>query len=159
MSYLTESKLANVIDIPVGLPLTELKMGDWVIVSSFKLISPMKITYQHVNLQLTSCSVDTGLIAASNRVFGNLGLAYLALRLNYSAGSPGASGALDSFSISALGSFNRSGPVVTLTTPGIYSWIVANNMQPSSSSAVPTSSSIDFKLSVTGAARLELDSA
>jgi hypothetical protein len=161
MGYLTEAKLSNVADIPVGLPATEIKMGDWVIVASVKVVSPMKLTYRLLNLQVHTSTVDISLIQNVNKVFGNLGIAYVVVRRDYTSGTPGAAGALDVLTATGLGVFSRDAAnVVELTTPGTYSWIIANNTQPSSdsSSLIPSSTSIDFRMSVTGQVRLELDS-
>ena len=96
MGYLTEAKLVNIVDNPVALPATEIKQGDWLVLATIKIASPM---------------------------------------------------------------VERDTTETVYSTPGNYSWIIANNMQPSSSSDVPTSTEINFRLSVTGQVRLELDSA
>jgi hypothetical protein len=67
------------------------------------------------------------------------------------------SAALDALKISAIGLAQRTSPSIVAVTPGVYSFIVANNMQASSTSSVPTTASIDFKLCASGMARLELD--
>lgn len=159
MSYITTSKLENIIDLPIQLPATELKMGDWLVVGSLKIASPMLLRYRFTNLQLHSSNVDLADISATNKVFGNLGFAYLALRRDYSAGNPGAAGGLEVINISEIGIVERSTVETTYTTAGRYSWIIANNMQPSSSSSIPTSTEINFRLSVTGQVRLQLDNA
>jgi len=159
MSYLTTNKLSNIVDVPIAMPSTEIQQGDWVIAASVKVVSPMKLTYRVMNLSLVASSVDISLISNSNKVAGSLGLAYVVLRRDYVSGSPGAAGALDSLIITAETTVSRdSSSTVELTTAGIYSWIVVNNMQPSASSSINTSTSINFDLSVSGLVRLELDS-
>ncbi len=160
MAYLTEARLDSVMDIPLSLPSTTLQQGDWLVVGSVQILSPMTLTYKFANLDLLDSTVDTTQIQAVNQIFGNLGLVYLSLWLNYSPGSsPGAAGALDVLIAPALGSFQRDvTKLVTLTTPGIYSWIVANNCQPSSdpSSLLSASLSIDYTVIITGQVRLDL---
>lgn len=156
MGFLTDNKLAATFDLPVALPVTELQQGDFLLLATIKVTTGMIVRWRHVNLNLVSCSVDTALISASNRIYGNLGLAYLALRKDYVNESPGASGALDIFGVSALGTYTRpTTPEIVIVEPGTYSWLVANNMQPSNSSSVPASTSIDFMLAISGAARVE----
>lgn len=156
MAYLTENALASTFDLPVTLPATELKQGDFLLLATIKVTTGMTIRWKHVNINLVSCSVDTGLIAASNRIYGNLGLVYLALRKDYVSESPGASGALDIFGVTALGTYARPATSeVVIVEPGTYSWLIANNMQPSNSSSVPASTSIDFTLGVSGVARVQ----
>jgi len=161
MAYLTENMLSNVVDLPIALPATDLRMGDWVVVSAIKITAPMRLTYKLAVLQLFASSVDTGLITNGNKIYGNLGLAYLTLRRNYSSGNAGAAGGLDVLTAPSIGLFSRPlNNIVVSVTPGVYSWIVANNMQPSTDATplIPPSTSIDFRLAVTGSARLELDS-
>jgi hypothetical protein len=157
MGYLTTSRLTNIIDLPIQLPATEIKMGDWLIVATIKIAEPMRLRYRFLNLQLHSSTVDMADIASTNKISGNLGFAYVALRRDYSAGNPGAAGGLEILDISEIGLVERNNVETIFSTPGRYSWIIANNMQPSSSSAIPTSTEINFRLSVTGQVRLELD--
>jgi len=162
MSYLTENVLSNTVDVPVALPATDLRMGDWMVISSVAVTEPMRLTFRVASLRIMSSSVDTSLITSGNKVYGNLGLVYLVLRRNYVSGTPGAAGGLDVLVASALGTTTRNfSSVVTATTPGVYSWVLANNMQASTdaSPVIPTSTSIDFRVTVNGAARIELNSA
>lgn len=159
MSYLTTAKLSNIMDIPVALAATEVQQGDWVIAASIKVVSPMKLTYRFMNLTLVSSSVDIGQISNTNKIASSLGLAYVVLRRDYVSGNPGAAGALDSLVVTAQTTVARdTDSTISLTTAGVYSWIVVNNMQPSSSSSISTSTSIDFQLSISGQVRVELDS-
>jgi hypothetical protein len=157
MGYLTTSRLTNIIDLPVQLPATEIKMGDWLVVASIKIAEPMRLRYRFLNFQLHTSSVEMSDIAATNKILGNLGYAYVALRRDYSAGNPGAAGGLEVLNISEIGLVERTNVETIFSTAGRYSWIVANNMQPSSSSDIPTSTEINFRLSITGQVRLELD--
>lgn len=173
MAFLTENKVAKTLDIPVSLPAAELKQGDWLVVASIKLKEPMKLTFWYLTFQMLASSVDTRDIGESNKISPALDLAFLGLYRDYTSGHPSNTPALDvvrireNISVSGdclpvtdtLGQFItvRSSPVLTFTTPGVYSFIVANNMQPSASSAIATTTSIDFQLCATGQIRLELD--
>lgn len=160
MAYLTEQKLSNVLDVPISLPATDLRQGDWVVVATTKVVLPMRLTYRVANLQVLTSSVDTASITNGNKIYGNLGLVYLAMRLNYGSGSPGAAGGLDALVANGLGVYSRDVTTsVEVIAPGVYSWIVANNMQPSTDTvpAISTSTLIDFRVAVMGSVRLELD--
>lgn len=173
MAFLTESKVAKTLDVPVNLPSTTLAQGDWLVVAAIKLVSPMKLTYQFMTLQMLSSTVDTTLIESVNKVSPSLDLAFIGLYINYTSGHPGLQPALDVVKIretdnsqldcvpvaDVSGQFitSRTSPLVTYTTPGIYSFIVANNMQSSATSSIPITTSIDFQLCATGQIRLELE--
>lgn len=160
MPYLTEAKLLTNIDLPVSIPATLMIQGDWLVISTIKIIAPMRLTFKWLNLQLLASSVNVSDISNTNRVYGNLGLAYVVLRKNYVSGSPGEAGALDTVIIENIGVVARDHTQsVILDAAGNYSWILANNMQPSAESSIPPSTSIDFRLAVTGQARLLMDPA
>lgn len=160
MPYLTEQRLSTTLDIPIALSSTDLRMGDWLVVATIRIVEPMRLTYRMANLQLLLASVDTALITNGNKNFGNLGFAYLTMRKDYVSGTPGAAGGLDALVATSLGYFVRDTTTsVVVTSPGVYSWIVCNNMQPSTDTVplIAPSTSIDFRLISTGTARLELD--
>lgn len=160
MGYLTEAQLSNMMDMPIALSSTDLRMGDWVVVASIKIVVPMRLTYTLANLELSACTVNPDSITNGNKVFGNLGFAYLTLRKDYTSGTPGAAGGLDVLVASTLGIFSRDVTnSVIATTAGTYSWIICNNLQPSTDTSplIAVSTSIDFRVSVTGTVRLELD--
>jgi len=157
MAYLTESKLASVLDLPVSLSATELKMGDWLLLSTVRIVQPMLLTVRYLNIQLLSTNVDVTKIANVNKIYGNLGLCYVALRRDYTSGTPGAPGAVETLVANDLGITARdTASPLFVTVPGTYSWLVANNMKADATSAISTSTSIDFKLSITGQVRLDL---
>jgi hypothetical protein len=161
MAYLTENQLGNMMDIPIALSSTDLRMGDWVVVAATKIVSPMRLTYKLCNLVVSASTVDPEDITNGNKLYGNLGLVYLTLRKDYISGSPGEAGGLDALVATDLGIFSRNTALeVVITTPGVYSWIIANNCQASTDATpvIPASTSIDFRVSVTGTARLELAS-
>lgn len=157
MGFLTESKLANVIDMPISLPTTEIKQGDWLVIASVKITTPQRLLMRFLNLKLVSATVDVADISSVNKVFGNLGLAYVALRRDYQSGSPGVAGGLEILQVEEIGLVERPTTQAVYATPGIYSWIIANNMQPDDASDIPTSTEINFRLAATGQVRLELD--
>lgn len=173
MALLTENKVSKTLDIPVNLPATELKMGDWLVVASVKITAPMRLTYWYMTLQMIASSVDTRDIVDGNKISPSLDLAFLGLYRDYTSGHPSGTPALDVVRIrenttssgdcipvsDTLGRFItvRSGPALTFTTPGVYSFIAANNMQASVDSAIDSTTSIDFHLCATGQIRLELD--
>ncbi len=158
MALITEKKLSTIVDLPVSLPALELKQGDWLVVASFKLESPQRITYDFLTLELIKANVALSSVSASNKVVSNLDLAFIGLYRDYTSGFPGLTPALDVVSANAVGAFGRSGATLTYATPGVYSFIIANNMQADSSSAIPVATSIDFTICATGSVRLELDS-
>jgi hypothetical protein len=156
MAYLTEAKLKNVVDLPIALPDTLLKQGDWLVVATVKLYAPQRLSMRAMTLQLLDCTVDTSSIGTVNRIVPNLGLVYVVLRKDYTSGIPGLSGALDYLFLEDIGVVSRTAVPSVMTDPGNYSVLVANNMQASDASDVPTSTSIDLKALVTGQFRLEL---
>ena len=160
MGYLTEAKLANIIDVPVAMPATEIRQGDWLMVASLKLITPMRLSFRFLNIQLHTATVEIADIASGNLIYGNLGFVYLVLRRDYLSGSPGSSGALDTLALTQAGITARdTADELIFSTPGTYSWILANNCKANSATAIPTYQSIDFSVSVTGQVRIELDTA
>jgi hypothetical protein len=173
MSLLTENKVSKTLDIPVSLPATEVKQGDWVVLSTIKLVEPMRLTYQFMTLRMFSSSVAVPSIGLGNKISQSLDLAFVGLYRDYVSGHPGLSPALDVVRVrdvisptsdcvpiaDTLGQFItvRSAQTLSFTTPGVYSFILANNTQPDSTGVIPVTTSIDFVLGVTGQIRLELD--
>lgn len=156
MAYLTESKLRSNVDLPVALPETTIAQGDYLVISTVKLLAAQRVTLRYLSLQIRTATVDTALIGSSNKIVPNLGIAYCVLRKDYSGGVPGDTGALDFIFLEGIGLTYRTAAPVALSTPGVYSLIVANNMQAAADSNVSASTSIDFNIIVTGQLRLEL---
>jgi hypothetical protein len=159
MPYILESHFENTLDIPVSLGATNLRMGDWLVVATLNLERPAMFTWNFCSLQILSSSVNFNDISASNYVNGNLGLVYLILRKDYTGGLPEATGALDIVTATGKGIFNRNlANKLVVTEPGSYSWIIVNNMKVSSAEnpQIPVTTSIDFIVAVTGAARYTL---
>src|SRR3546814_3360722 len=92
MGYLTEAGLSNIIDVGIQLPSTEIKQGDWLVIATVKIASPQRLRYRFLNFQLHGSNVAMGDIADSNKLLGNLGYAYVALRRDYQSGTPEADG-------------------------------------------------------------------
>ena len=159
MAYITESKLQSIFDLPIALPDTLLKQSGYVVVATVKLLASQRLSLRVLALHLVESSIDPAVVSASNKIIPNLGIAYVVLRKDYTSGVPGSTGALDYIYASDLGVVIRPGVPYASTAPGNYSIIVANNCQASSASPIPSSTSIDFNVVVTGQFRLELTSA
>lgn len=158
MAYLTERKLSNTLDIPVNLPATEIKMGDWIVIATISLVTPAKLTYQMMNLNFISSTFALGNLTPYNLVDANGSFCYVGLYLNYVSGSPGTAIALDLLKAGSFGVFTRTANPVVTVQPGTYSWIAVNNIQYSDQNALlTTSDSADFTLCCTGQGRIELD--
>lgn len=157
MAYLSESRLSNLYDLPVSLPATTIKMGDWLVAASVKVVVPMKLTYRYMALQLVSASVRFADVSSLNRVYGNLGNVYLTVRKDYAGEAPGSSGAIETMALTEAGLIVRdSSQPLVLTDPGTYSWVLANNCKADSSSLIPAATSIDFVVAMTGQVRMEV---
>jgi len=156
MGLLTENKLKSVIELPIALPATKVRQGDWLIAASVKISGQQRLSIRHMTFQLSEANVDVGDIEPGNKVIPNLGLAYVVLRKDYVSGVPGGSGALDSLYLDDIGSTTTSTVSALYSEAGTYSILVANNMQAVSGVTIPTSTSIDFTLVLTGHIRLEL---
>jgi len=157
MGYLTESRLKSVVDLPISLPDTTIKQSDYLVVATVNVSAGQRLSLRSLTLQMLSSTVTNSLIDPTNKIVANLGLLYVVLRQNYVSVTPGDTGALDYLLLNDLGVISRTAAPVSVTTPGYYSILVANNMQGSNTSAIPASVSIDFKAIVTGQFRLELN--
>jgi hypothetical protein len=158
MPYLTERKLSNTLDIPINLPTTEIKMGDWVVIATIKLVAPAQLTYRMMNLNFVSSTVPLPNITAVNKVVPNYGLCYVGLFFNYVSGDPSSLPALDVVQASTFDVVERTATPIVTATEGTYSWIAVNNVQYNSqNSLLSVSDSADFTVSCVGQARLELD--
>jgi hypothetical protein len=158
MPYLTERKLSNTFDVPVNLPITEIKMGDWLLLATFKLDAPTRLTYRMMHLSFISSTVPLTNITAANKIVPNFGLLYVGLFLNYTSGDPSGLAALDVLQTDNLGIVERTAAPIVTVTPGTYSWLAVNNVQFSTlNSLLGVSDSADFTLSCVGQARVELD--
>lgn len=158
MAYLTERKLSNTLDIPVGLPTTEIKMGDWVVIGTVKISAPTRLTYRMLNLNFVSSTVPLVNLTSDNRIVPNFGLCYVGLFFNYVSGDPSTLPALDVVQANNFGIIERTATPIVTVTEGTYSWLAVNNIQISPQNALlGAGDSADFTLSCVGQARLELD--
>lgn len=177
MAYITDKKLGSVIDVPICLPAVELLQGDWLAVACFKLVAPMKLTYQHLTAQIiamtghklntTDLPLTPASITADNKISANLGLAFVSLHFGYPSAHPSQSfsesvsagqGALDSLVLTTTSPTRRSASPIIRSEPGTYYIMIASNMKPDAESTriVPMDVSIDMKVMLTGSIRLEL---
>ena len=173
---ITEAQFDNNLDLPVALPSTEVKQGDWLTIATVLLEAPAVLTYQFATLQMLGTSIPSVLsIDASNKINPSLDLAFLGLYLNFDDTThPANQSALDTLvvrdagtqsqvclsTLASQGQFvvNRTAAAIVVSAPGVYSWVIGNNMQASTeaSPGVPPSTSIDFNLAATGSFRLTL---
>lgn len=158
MAYLTERKLSNTLDVPVNLPTTEVKMGDWLVIGTVQIAAPTRLTYRMANLNFVSSTVALANILPANLIVPNFGLCYIGLFFNYGSGDPSLLAALDVLQANSFGVTVRSAPPIVTDIAGTYSWVMVNNVQFSSQNALLSQSeSADFTLSCVGQARLEID--
>lgn len=141
MPYVTDSQLATMADLSTGLPATELRPGDWVVVAQIYLPAGAKLAWKWAFLQMYS-STGTGpsLVTSGNGGSGSgnggssLGVAYAVLSDSYtgSLSTAGvAGGRLDlPNSLTAPANPVTLNPAVSITVPSggrNYTVIVANN--------------------------------
>jgi len=158
MAYLTERKLSNTLDIPINLPTTEIKMGDWIVVATVKIETPTRLTYRMLNLDFVSSTIALSNITPDNRIVPNFGMCYVGLFFNYTSGDPSALPALDVVQATSFGIVARTATPIVTVAPGTYSWLAVNNIQFSDQNVLlTTGDSADFTLNCVGQARLELD--
>ena len=158
MSFLTERKLANTLDLPLSLPATEIKMGDYLVIATLKLAAPSRLTFRMLHLNFIASTFDLAKITPVNKINANAGLCYIGMYANYVSGDPGSTASLDTLSASAFGVVTKVTNPIVLTTPATYTWIAVNNVQwNANNSALTPQDSADFRLSATGQVRIELD--
>ncbi len=157
MAYLTEQNLANTLDIPVALPSVELNQGDWIVVATVRVTTPMRLTLRSMCLHVLGSTVDPAAVVPDNKVIPALGSVYVGLYQNYSASSPSTIVSLDVLSANAIGVFTRPTSALVITTPGYYSVLAVNNTKSSTQGTIDPATLINFKLLVTGQIRLELE--
>ena len=173
---ITEQTYATTLDLPINLPSTQLKQGDWLTVASVVISAPMQLVYTALTLQMTGTTINSVLdVAQSNKINPSLDLAFLGVFLNFDDTTHPANQtaldvliirdaqmlALDCVPVTATQGqliSTRTAAPLTFETPGVYSWVIANNMKPSTDAnpAIPVSTSIDFNLCATGTVRLQL---
>lgn len=156
MAFLTQNTLRSTIDLPIALPATTLRQSDWVVAATVLLNAGQQLSLRSLAIHFISAAVDVSTIAPSNLIVPALGTAYTALCVNYVSGVPGQNAPIDTLTVNSLGVVTRSVVPLLITTPGYYSLLVANNTQSSLTSTIPTGTSIDLQVAVTGMLRLQL---
>lgn len=158
MAYLTERKLSNTLDVPVNLPTAEIKMGDWLVIATVKIVAPTRLTYRMMNFNFVSSTVALANITPDNKIVPNFGLCYVGLFFNYVSGDPSTLPALDVVQANNFGIVERTATPIVTATEGTYSWLAVNNIQISDqNSLLGAGDSADFTLGCVGQSRIELD--
>lgn len=151
-ALITKKTLKNIVDLPVSLPSTRLRQGDWLVVSSFILDTSSQATFGYLGLEIESSSIAVDTIGLENKISGSLGLAYVGLYKDYNpSASPHTYSAVDVVIGNGIGITNRIGPPVLVNDPGVYHFVVASNVIGNS-----VVGSIDFTIVVTGQIRITL---
>jgi len=156
MSLITDTELADQLDLPVALPAAVFKKDSWIVLATVKLQNPMRLTYRFLQLQLQSVTIDPAIGGAEPTIVdATKGLAYVAIFKNYGGERPGSSVAqgtnFDVVNATAAGLFERATStslVIDATSVATYSFVLVNN-----------TGNADLKMSVCGQVRLDLNSA
>lgn len=141
MSYITQKELDDRMDLPIALPVTELKPNSWLIASVYQIQQPMQLTFRFLQLQLLSVEVTGGQAGDTETEFSSdlldqaKGLVYAAILPDYSGQSPyglASIGTLNDIIIAdKVGIFSRAteNPLIVKGTniPKHYSVILVNN--------------------------------
>ena len=156
MSFVTESRLAGLLDLGICLPTTTLQAGDWIIAATVPLPAGMQFTFRKLNLTLLDGSVNgavVNLADPTNVVLNpNYSLAYCGFIKDFEATTnPSAAQFVGSKNDVVVGNdagiFERDSTLddLIVTTPGNYSFVVVNNCQ-----------DIDLRLLITGQVRVDV---
>jgi len=145
MSYITEQELFRRHSLPVAIPAVEIQRGDWLVLSTIKVVAGVTFNYRLLQLQLieikqgdvttttppTPCDTPT-----PNLINKNLGWAYVAIFKNFqSSASPATltytGTSVDIVTISTIGVAMRdtTKDSLVITDPGEYSFVLVNNCQ------------------------------
>ena len=60
MSYITDKQLEDRIDLPISLPVTEVKRNSWLVLATYAIAAPMKLNFRFLQLQLMNAVVVGG---------------------------------------------------------------------------------------------------
>lgn len=154
MGYITEKQIADRLDLPVALPTTEVKRNNWLVVATFKIQSPMQLTFRYLQLQL----VDFTTVGTSGvtLVESGKGMCYVGIFKNYDgtspSGNPNLQGTLNDVVIaSAAGVVSRNPDNASLVltggaVPESYSFVLVNN-----------TTNTDIRANINGQIRLDLN--
>lgn len=141
--FLTQEKYAQVIDLPIAVPATELRRGDSIICASVDLKLGQRIRYRWAQLQLITI-LNAG---TPDKIISNLGMVYLGFysagftQLNKPTGIP-----INALSADLVG-VNASNPYIffDFSSPDTYSVLLVNN-----------TTNLDFEVTANGAMRLSM---
>ena len=170
--FLTTQELDSVIDLPISMPSTLVRSGDWLVVASFNLLSGQTLLYKDMNLTVLSASIDGVDLALGNQcnqfniklLNNSYGISYVGIAKDFSATSDPQSvtwigSAADVISADSVGTYVRSSSATELeiTESGVYSVVLVNNCE-STTSTQTTSQlyNVDLKMIVSSQIRLNL---
>jgi hypothetical protein len=170
--FLTTQELDSVIDLPISMPSTLVRSGDWLVVASFNLLSGQTLLYKDMNLTVLSASIDGVDLALGNQcnqfniklLNNSYGISYVGIAKDFSATSDPQSvtwigSAADVISADSVGTYVRSSSATELeiTESGVYSVVLVNNCE-STTSTQTTSQlyNVDLKMIVSSQIRLKL---
>jgi len=146
MPLVTEYRLAELVHLPVQLPSTQLPVGAWLAVASVRVVDGQQLRFRFLQLSLleleTSDSADECGVTSShlmNEAFPAGGLAAVLLIKDWVPSlEPWGQTVLDLVTVPVdLTMASKLVPpvtvvrgtdtVLTLSEPGVYSWVVLNN--------------------------------
>jgi hypothetical protein len=146
--FLTTQELDSVIDLPISMPSTLVRSGDWLVVASFNLLSGQTLLYKDMNLTVLSASIDGVDLALGNQcnqfniklLNNSYGISYVGIAKDFSATSDPQSvtwigSAADVISADSVGTYVRSSSATELeiTESGVYSVVLVNNCESTTS--------------------------
>lgn len=160
MSYITDKQLEDRLDLPISLPVTELKSNSWLVVATYALQTPMEFQFRFLQLQLISAEVvggeegDTETEFSSKLINPSKGLCYCGIYQGYTFENPSSLaniGTLNDLIVAdKVGIFSRPTEIpLVISGPAVsqhYSVVVANNTE-----------NTNLKLLVNGHLRLDLN--
>ena len=170
--FLTTQQLESVIDLPISMPSTLVRSGDWLVVASFNLQSGQTLTYKDMNLAVLSASiagVDLPLADQCSQfniklINNSYGISYVGIAKNFSVTSDPqdvtwVGTAADVVSANSVGMYTRpsSATQLEISESGLYSVVVVNNCE-STTSTTTTSQlyNVDLKTVISSQIRLNL---
>jgi hypothetical protein len=152
MPYLTDKQLNDVLDLPVSLPASQLKADTWLVLASVRLVSPQKLTYRHLQLQLLDFTANGDIVYSDSA----RGLVYVAIFKDYDVSQrPGGANSpvipqgsnQDLIVASDVGIISRDQSIpLDLTASGDYSFVIVNN-----------TTNVELRAAVNGQIRLALN--
>lgn len=170
--FLTTENLEAIVDLPVSLPLTQVRAADWLVVATFKLVAGQKLTFNTMNLAVIDASIAGVNLPLGDqcnqfnikKVNNSFGIAYIGIAKNYSvttnpSGITWSGTASDIISASSVGVYTRSASAASLelTDAGDYSFVLVNNCAASLSEVSSDELyNVDMRLVVSAQVRLTI---